>query len=57
MSLIETFKLKAHTVNHLAGLTMTEQFCTAKLHDTVEGIIIQLQIFFERKVHVNLLVS
>ena len=42
MSLIETFKLKGHTVNHLAGLTMTEQFCTAKLHDTVEGIIIQL---------------
>ena len=40
MNLIETFKLKRHAINHLAGLTMTEQFCTAKLHDTFKAIII-----------------
>lgn len=33
MSLIETFKVKPHAINNLAGLTMTEQFCTAKLHE------------------------
>ena len=39
MSLIETFKLKLHTINHLAGLTMTEQFCTAKLHEFEQFVL------------------
>ena len=39
MSLIETFKLKRHAINHLAGLTMTEQFCTAKLHEFEQFVL------------------
>ena len=39
MSLIETFKLKRHPINHLAVLTMTEQFCTAKLHEFEQFVV------------------
>ena len=39
MSLIKTFKLKRHVINHLAGLTMTEQFCTAKLHEFEQFVL------------------
>ena len=39
MSLIETFKLKRQAINQLAGLTMTEQFCTAKLHEFEQFVL------------------
>ena len=44
MSLIETFKLKRHAINHLAGLTMTEQFCTAKLHEFEQFVLQKREI-------------